>query len=286
MDYHDTESDSIPFPSWGDYSIHLQADLWYGADDTILWPQAFVPEYPHLTAIWHKPTNPNDPLSIMWWNPTLFDFLLCPNSLVVGLGQLNPARYKNLYNCQCELNTHVHAYVLAAEKLSILIQNLLHTMNHSEVHICSLQTTFFKITFGVTEFQRCFLEVLSLINFLEIYEPHIQGQAPCATSAADCHGTFTNNPQFAQQLFDASLPLYLIRTHELVEANNPELLDFVSYFMPTDLIHAEVNPLSLLFLKVPPWITRSMPVSTTISRYDWSMATLSVIRKTLWIIMS
>ena len=68
----------------------------------------------------------------------------------MGLVQLNPARYKDLYDCQHELNTHVHAYVLAVEKLSILIQNLLHTMNHSGVRICSLQTTFLEMTFGVT----------------------------------------------------------------------------------------------------------------------------------------
>ena len=177
----------------------------------------------------------------MWWNPILFDFLPCPNSLVVGLSQLNPAHYKDLYDCRRELNTHVCAYMLVAEKPSILIQNLLHTMNHSGVLICSLQTTFLEMTFGVTEFQRYFLEVLGLIDFLEIYEPRMQGRAPRATSAADCHGAFTNNPQFAQQLFDASLSLYLIRTHKLVEANNPKLLNFVSYFMPTDLVHTEVD---------------------------------------------
>jgi len=90
--------------------------------------------------------------------------------------------------------------------------------------------------------QRYFLKVLGLIDFLEIYEPCMQGWAPHATSAADCHGAFTNNPQFAQQLFDASLSLYLIRTHKLVKANNPKLLDFVLYFMPTNLVHAEADP--------------------------------------------
>jgi len=70
----------------------------------------------------------------------------------------------------------------------------------------------------------------------------MQGWAPHAMSAADCHGTFTNNPQFAQQLFNAGLPLYLIWTHKLVKANNPELLNFVLYFMPTDLVHMEVDP--------------------------------------------
>jgi len=151
----------------------------------------------------------------MWWNPTLFDFLPYPNSLVEGLSQLDPSCYRALYDCQHELNTHVHAYVLAAEKPSSFIQNLLHTMNHSGVRICSLQTTFLEMTFGVTEFQRYFLKVLSLIDFLEIYKPRMQEWAPCATSATDCLGTFTNNPQFAQQLFDASL---LLEQHQNQQA--------------------------------------------------------------------
>jgi len=140
------------------------------------------------------------------------------------------------------LTPRVHAYMLAVEKLSSLIQNLLYTMNHSRVCICSLQTTFLKMIFGVTEFQRYFLEVLSLINFLEIYELCMQRWAPRAMSAADCLGTFTNNPQFAQQLFDAGLLLYLIWTHKLVKANKPELLGFVLYFMPTNLVYMEADP--------------------------------------------
>jgi len=71
----------------------------------------------------------------------------------------------------------------------------------------------------------------------------MQRQAPYATSVTDCLDAFTNNPQFAQQLFDAGLLLYLILTHKLVKENKPKLLNFVLYFMPTNLIHAEVDPL-------------------------------------------
>jgi hypothetical protein len=44
-------------------------------------------------------------------------------------------------------------------------------------------------------------------------------------------------------------------------------------------------PLSLPFSKVPPWITRSTLVSTTIPGHGWSMATHLAIRKTRWIVM-
>jgi len=42
-----------------------------------------------LGAILRKPDNPNDPLSIMWWNPTCDDFKSFEESLVDGLGELS-----------------------------------------------------------------------------------------------------------------------------------------------------------------------------------------------------
>jgi hypothetical protein len=73
--------------------------------------------------------------------------------------------FQGLDDCRREVDTRVRAYVKAVEKPSDLVQNLLHIMRHSGVRMCSLQTTFLEMSFGVTEFQRYFLEVLGLIDF-------------------------------------------------------------------------------------------------------------------------
>ena len=50
----------------------------------------------HLGAIPRKPDDPNDPLSIMWWDPTGDDFESFGGSLVDGLGQLSGSKVLSL----------------------------------------------------------------------------------------------------------------------------------------------------------------------------------------------
>jgi len=135
--------------------------------------------YPHLAAIPCKPKDPNHPLSIMWWNPIMSDFMLCPNSLVEGLSQLSPSCYEAMCKCQREVDAHVHAYSEALDKLNNLLMDLLQIMKHTSCHMCSLQMPFYEMSFGVTEFQRYFLEVLGLIDFLEIYQPRTSCHVYC-----------------------------------------------------------------------------------------------------------
>ena len=167
------------------------------------------------------------------------DFVPCCNSLVEGIGLLAPSRYEALNNCRCKVSDRVRAYmkvidseqsktlvwnslqIIIQNLLYTMLQNLLHIMYHSCICISFLHTTFLEMTFGITEFQRYFLEVLGLIDFLKIYEPRMQGCAPRAMSAADCLGAFTNNPQFAQQLFNAGLLVYFIRQLDPFYADDP-----------------------------------------------------------------
>jgi hypothetical protein len=58
------------FPSMQDTEVKLRADIRYGPDDPTLWPQPWVGSYCHLGAILRMPNDPNDILSIMWWDPT------------------------------------------------------------------------------------------------------------------------------------------------------------------------------------------------------------------------
>ena len=234
--------DTIPTPPWRECKVCLLANLRYGLEDHTLWPQAFVPMYLHLATILCKPKDPNHPLSIMWWNPTMSDFMPCPNSLVEGLGQLSPSRYEAMCKCQHEVDAHVCAYSEALDKLNNLLMNLLQIMKHTSCHMCSLQTPFYEMSFGVTEVQRYFLEVLGLINFLEIYQPRMEGCAPHAMSTVDCFGAFTNNTLYAQQVFDAGLPVYLIQKYDTFAVNDFIILNVVSLLTPTDLVLKESNP--------------------------------------------
>ena len=77
--------------------VKLRADIRYGPDDPTLWPQPLVEVYCHLGAIPRKPDDPNDHLSIMWWDPTLDDFKSFSGSLVDGLGELSRSKLLSLW---------------------------------------------------------------------------------------------------------------------------------------------------------------------------------------------
>ena len=83
---------SIFLPLMQDSEVKLCADICYGLDNAMLWPQPWVGMYCHLGAISRKPDDPNHCLSIMRWDPTHDDFKLFGGSLVDGLGQLSGSR--------------------------------------------------------------------------------------------------------------------------------------------------------------------------------------------------
>ena len=50
----------------------------------------------HLGTIPRKPDDPDDPLSIMWWDPTRDDLKSLDSSLVDGLGELSSPKFLSL----------------------------------------------------------------------------------------------------------------------------------------------------------------------------------------------
>src|SRR5271168_1743680 len=79
---YDAQPNSNFLPATQSTEVKLRADLRYGPDDPMLWPQPWVDNYCHLGAIPRKPDDPNDSLSIMWWDPTSDDFESFGSSLV------------------------------------------------------------------------------------------------------------------------------------------------------------------------------------------------------------
>jgi hypothetical protein len=57
-------------------------------------------------------------------------------------------------------------------ELILLLETDLHNVL---IRLGSLKTTFDQMVFGVTEFQRCYLETLGLLDYLEIYRPRKYG---------------------------------------------------------------------------------------------------------------
>lgn len=200
-------------------------------------------EYPHLASIPRKPANSDDPLAIMWWDPTQSDFVRSPNSLVKDLGQLSPSRFDTFHAMKVQLLARVQEYQKAAERPNAMVLNLAKAMQHACVRLGFLSTSYREMRFGVAEFQRYYLEVVGALDYLEIYKPRMDGNAPHAVKTANCIGAFATTPRVVQDFFDAGLPVFLARHFSEVFASRPNILTIVQPIVPDgQLVLCDCDP--------------------------------------------
>ena len=181
---------SVP-PFWNT-DVKLCADVRYGPDDPTLWPQPWVEVYCHLGAIPRKPNDPNDPLAIMWWDPTRDDFKSFDGSLVDGLGELSGSKLLSLRTMMSSMEDRIEDHKSAFPKTNNLLLLLVRAMQDAFTRLNSLKTTFSEMSVGVTEFQRYYLEIRGCLDYLELYKPRMEGAKPAATTVVNCIGTITN----------------------------------------------------------------------------------------------
>jgi hypothetical protein len=201
--------DRIFLPPMERRDVFLRSDFRYGPDDPTLWPQPFLSEYPHLGAIPRRPEDPKDPLSIMWWNPTRADFFPLENGVLDGMGQLSTSKCWAFEDMSKGLKEKVEIFKKSTP--NSLLSLLVRAMDDSLIRMRSLKSPFGLMWFKVTEFQRLYLEICALLDYLEIYKPRMDGHQPPATTVANCIGAFTNMPHVAQFFHRAGLPIWLIQ---------------------------------------------------------------------------
>lgn len=205
--------DRILLPPMQRRELFLRSNFRYGPDDPTLWPQPFLFEYPHLGAIPRQPENSNDPLSVMWWNPTRSDFIPLEGGILDGMGQLATSKYWGFQDMSKELKERVEKYKKNSAPNSLL-SSLVRAMDDALVRLGSLKSPFGLMWFKITEFQRLYLEIYALLDYMEIYKPRMDGHQLAATTVANCVGVFTNVPQVAQFFHRAGLPVWLLQPRE------------------------------------------------------------------------
>jgi hypothetical protein len=194
-----------------DTDVKLRADVRYGPDDPMLWPQPWVESYCHLGAIPRKPDDPNDCLSIMWWDPTRDDFKSFGGSLVDGLGELSGSKLSSLRKMMSSIEGRIEDHKRAFPNTNKFLLILVRAMQDSFARIDSLKTTFTEMRIGVSEFQRYYLEIHGCLDYLEIYKPRMEGVKSPAEFVANCIGAVTNIPYIVQDFYTAGLPIWFLR---------------------------------------------------------------------------
>jgi hypothetical protein len=230
----------IFLPSFQKTDLKLRADVRYGPDDPMLWPQPWVDKYCHLGAIPRKPDDPNDPLSIMWWDPTCDDFKSFGGSLVDGIGELSGLRLLSLRNMLSSMEGRIEDHKRAFPNPNKHLLMLVRAMQDSFARIDSLKTTFNEMKVGVTEFQRHYLETYGCLDYLEIYFPRMNGTKPAAESVMNCIGAITNNPLTVQHFYAAGLPVWFLRPSTFWDTPaRCNVLETVTPLVPADLLCVE-----------------------------------------------
>ena len=217
--------------------LKLLADVRYGRDDPILWPQPWVDMYCHLGAIPRKPTDPNDPLSIMWWDPTPEDFKAFGGSLIDGLGELSGSKLLALQRMKSNMEDRIEDHKRAFPKPNKLLLLIVRAMQDSFARLDSLKTTYLEMRISVTEFQRYYLEIYGCLDYLEIYRGRIDGERPAAESVENCVGAITNIPCIVQDFHRAGLPIWFLRPSS--DWDSPvrcNILEIVTPLDPADVL--------------------------------------------------
>jgi hypothetical protein len=194
-----------------DTEFKLRGDARYGPDDPILWPQPWVENYCHLGSIPRKPDDPNDPLSIMWWDPTQDDFEFSGSFLVNGLGQLSGSKLLSLQKMMHSMESRIEDHRKAFPKVNKFLLSLVIAMQGALNRLDSLKTNFTEMRVGVTHFQRHYLEIYGCLDYLEIHKPRMDGERPPAESVLNCMGAITNIPRIVQDFCIAGLPVWFLR---------------------------------------------------------------------------
>ena len=117
--------------------------------------------------------------------------------MVFWMGWVNyPLKYWAFKDILKELKERVQNYQKLAS--NSLITVLVRAMDDALICVGSLKSLFGFMCFKITEFQCLYLEIHGLLDYLEIYKPHMDGHQPPATTVANCIGVFTNVPVIAQ----------------------------------------------------------------------------------------
>ncbi|KAJ7046285.1 hypothetical protein C8F04DRAFT_1173228 [Mycena alexandri] len=200
--------------------IVVRQDMRFGPDDPVLWPRLYSDKFCHLPAIPKAPTDAENPLSLMWWNPDPDDFV-CPASgrtLTRRLGRLRFDWYAKLAALTNVLLSEHDRYLksLPTDNLAkppLLLAQLVERLRLSLERL-RIPSTFIRMVVGVTTVQREYLELTGLLRYMTKYRPRLDGIAnPAAdtTSPDNCIGCFTDNPRIAQIFWKVRLPCWLIR---------------------------------------------------------------------------
>jgi hypothetical protein len=240
--YITTPNQNQIFAPPGPCKVYARVDGRYGPDDHTQWPQPFSYSAPYLCCIpKRKRQAPED--SIMWLNPTREDFdPMVLDGWNIGIGFLPDRELQLMEQCCERLNQRVEQY-LAKIDSSIhhpLIHSLSVNLRRSLSRLRAVALTLKEVLFECRQVQRQWMELRALMDYIEIYEPQMEGRVPPAKTTANVIGCFVHEAHLAEKLFSAGIPYWLIRPLSTFSLEN--ILSITSVVPPQYMLELDDYP--------------------------------------------
>ncbi|KAF9044103.1 hypothetical protein BJ165DRAFT_1528670 [Panaeolus papilionaceus] len=204
----------VPLPPIGFCHVRLRANLCYGLEDHCQWPQFLAPKYAHLPTIPKRPTSDQDPLAILWWDPSMHNFVPSLTGIVTGLGSLVGTKLELLRVRQDSLIAAISTYTTSSLKPSdfatesaYMLQN---RITNAFIRLSSLKTLFTEMVFNITEFQRHCLHLEGFLHYSTTYHPRLDSVYRNSQEVNNLVGAFTMDAESAQRLFHAGVPVWYV----------------------------------------------------------------------------
>lgn len=204
----------IPEVKWGARSVFRRADGRFGYEDRTLWPQYYADRFETMCCIPREPEDPEDPLSILWWNPGSVDFIpISGSSIDMGLGELAPGPLAKLKVWRDKLVDEVYAYQTVHHRNSLL--GILETsMRHAWLRLTLAPMTRRDMTENVPDFQRYCLDIRGLLDYILIYSSRMEYpdlQTDGLPVAHHLMGALTESDEIVLQFVKMKIPVWHIR---------------------------------------------------------------------------
>jgi hypothetical protein len=251
---------SCPVLKFGAVHVRARNDGRYYSEDFTSFPQLFTEEYGYNSVVPRKPSDPNDPLQLMWWIPSEDDHVEVRGSMFPGLGVLAPRWLDRFKALQDELTTRATSYQNHRAQHSML-NALERGLHHCFERLSSMPCTFKDLVGQVAEYQRSYLDVLSFLDFYEVFSPRWTLSTKDGPKVHEVDhtrmGTYTTQPNTLQWLYQAGIPVWFVQEVESIEAAQRRYPNVPSkFFYPTSSADdwqngGEKDPFSDIFVGPP-----------------------------------
>jgi hypothetical protein len=227
---------SCPIVRSAHQQVRAREDGRYYAEDFTSYPQLFTEMFGYNSVTPRRPSDPNNPLLQLWWVPKEEDHKVDCGSIFTGLGTLAPQHLERFTNLQNQLTDCAKRYQEKHRLSHSLMHSLERSLRQCLERLSSLPCTFKDLVGQVAEFQRVYLDLLSWLDFEELFGPRWSsppGNSSDIEADSSRMGAYTTQPDTVQWLYAAGIPVWYVRQVESAEKAREQYKDVpVNFFKP------------------------------------------------------